>query len=504
MEGKVEDEDAWRASPLDFSSAMEFGLDSGPENNEQFRTTHNQFDAALRGMQPNRGAGALPAHQEFFARNAISPPTIPRDTDIFFRRRTLAETFPVQAANPLRGVSIGSMNNIPHHSSHSSIGSEDLSATNTFSSISRSGDTASTIGTPFSGHTVSSFTRTIGSAFTSGYSSSNTSSPDRSYHGRIGAYGMPPSSSYSNTTIDNGSLVRPFSRGTTYGETSNQARQFFTPVSADDEIVNRYSVSSTDEISNYTDSSRLQPFYTHPVALTSSVDSEVSASSRGRDSMPISSLHRPASRGRGFGSTDRSRSRPPSVSGRGRSTTVSTTTLWVVVVLFHLPFCLISTFHFTFKRKSQSNRKGHDTSRSPRSGGNVSTPNICFPATESLDSRESPLPQNLRGDPFRSAKVKTELCRNFNSAKGCPFGDKCNYAHGEHELKFTKLMDLHRAGLIDLEIFRTHPCPTWVATGAWYVFDCFNTYVHIQIISHFSYLFKAPSINAAWAFMILE
>lgn len=169
-----------------------------------------------------------------------------------------------------------------------------------------------------------------------------------------------------------------------------------------------------------------------------------------------------------------------------------------------MPFCLISTFHFTFKRKSQSNRKGHDTSRSPRSGGNVSTPNICFPATESLDSRESPLPQNLRGDPFRSAKVKTELCRNFNTAKGCPFGDKCNYAHGEHELKFTKLMDLHRAGLIDLEIFRTHPCPTWVATGAWYVFDCFNTYVHIQIISHFTYLFTAPSINAAWAFMILE
>lgn len=80
---------------------------------------------------------------------------------------------------------------------------------------------------------------------------------------------------------------------------------------------------------------------------------------------------------------------------------------------------------------------------------------------------KSPPPQNLRGDPFRSAKVKTELCRNFNSAKGCPFGDKCNYAHGANELKFTKLMDLERAGLLDVEIFRTHPCPTWVATGSW-------------------------------------
>ena len=90
------------------------------------------------------------------------------------------------------------------------------------------------------------------------------------------------------------------------------------------------------------------------------------------------------------------------------------------------------------------------------------SPDICV----QVGSR-SPPPQNLRGDPFRSAKVKTELCRNFMTAKGCPFGDKCNYAHGEHELKYTKLMDLERAGLVDIEIFRTHPCPTWIATGAW-------------------------------------
>eukprot|EP00554_Chaetoceros_debilis_P014899 CAMPEP_0194126274 /NCGR_PEP_ID=MMETSP0150-20130528/59904_1 /TAXON_ID=122233 /ORGANISM="Chaetoceros debilis, Strain MM31A-1" /LENGTH=1236 /DNA_ID=CAMNT_0038820127 /DNA_START=46 /DNA_END=3756 /DNA_ORIENTATION=- len=78
----------------------------------------------------------------------------------------------------------------------------------------------------------------------------------------------------------------------------------------------------------------------------------------------------------------------------------------------------------------------------------------------------SPPAQNLRGDPFRSAKVKTELCRNFNTRRGCQFGDKCNYAHGAQELKLTKLMDLERAGLVDIEIFRTHPCLTWVATGA--------------------------------------
>lgn len=83
------------------------------------------------------------------------------------------------------------------------------------------------------------------------------------------------------------------------------------------------------------------------------------------------------------------------------------------------------------------------------------------------DDEKAPLPQNLRGDPFRSAKVKTELCRHFGTPKGCPFGDKCNYAHGVHELKYTKLMSLERAGLVDVEIFRIHPCPIWVATGSW-------------------------------------
>lgn len=106
-----------------------------------------------------------------------------------------------------------------------------------------------------------------------------------------------------------------------------------------------------------------------------------------------------------------------------------------------------------------------DTSQSPsakspipsQSGSKVPTP------------IQAPLPQNLRGDPFRSAKVKTELCRYFNTPKGCVFGDKCNYAHGEQELKFNKLIDLEAAQLIDVEVFRTHPCFTWVATGAWWV-----------------------------------
>jgi hypothetical protein len=35
----------------------------------------------------------------------------------------------------------------------------------------------------------------------------------------------------------------------------------------------------------------------------------------------------------------------------------------------------------------------------------------------------------------------------------------------------TKLMDLHKSGLIDIETYRIKPCLTWVQTGSWYVLD---------------------------------
>lgn len=80
----------------------------------------------------------------------------------------------------------------------------------------------------------------------------------------------------------------------------------------------------------------------------------------------------------------------------------------------------------------------------------------------------SPLPQNLRGDPNRQAKVKTELCRSFSLGLSCPFGTRCNYAHGEDELKYTTLFELKRADLVsDIESYRAFPCFSFVATGAW-------------------------------------
>ena len=37
----------------------------------------------------------------------------------------------------------------------------------------------------------------------------------------------------------------------------------------------------------------------------------------------------------------------------------------------------------------------------------------------------SPTPQNLRDNPVRLAKVKSELCQYYSSGQRCPFGDRC-------------------------------------------------------------------------------
>lgn len=105
-------------------------------------------------------------------------------------------------------------------------------------------------------------------------------------------------------------------------------------------------------------------------------------------------------------------------------------------------------------------------------------------------SRSSPLPQNLRGDPNRQAKVKTELCRNFSLGLDCPFGSRCNYAHGEDELKYSTLFELEKAGLVqDITSYRAHPCFSFVATGACpYGLRCGNIHDPRIVGKHTSWL----------------
>lgn len=72
-------------------------------------------------------------------------------------------------------------------------------------------------------------------------------------------------------------------------------------------------------------------------------------------------------------------------------------------------------------------------------------------------------------DPVRRSRLKTEMCMHFENGSNCPFGTNCTYAHGEEELQMTKLVDLHRAGLVDMDTYRIKPCLTWISTGSWYV-----------------------------------
>jgi len=34
-----------------------------------------------------------------------------------------------------------------------------------------------------------------------------------------------------------------------------------------------------------------------------------------------------------------------------------------------------------------------------------------------------------------SRKLKTEMCKNWDTTGSCKFGDRCSFAHGPHELK---------------------------------------------------------------------
>jgi hypothetical protein len=91
--------------------------------------------------------------------------------------------------------------------------------------------------------------------------------------------------------------------------------------------------------------------------------------------------------------------------------------------------------------------------------------------------RESPRPRTPTGkkSPFqksdddltRKTRIKTEMCLHFTNGRPCPFGANCTYAHGEEELQMTRLLDLDKAGLIDVETYRTKPCLTWIMTGSW-------------------------------------
>jgi hypothetical protein len=111
------------------------------------------------------------------------------------------------------------------------------------------------------------------------------------------------------------------------------------------------------------------------------------------------------------------------------------------------------------------------------------TPQDARPRTPT--GRKSPYKQD-DDDSVRKSRIKTEMCMHYSKGRPCPFGSNCTYAHGEEELQMTKLMDLHKAGLIDVETYRTKPCLTWVTTGSWYVTKIMN-YSRVVVFEIFTH-----------------
>jgi len=59
------------------------------------------------------------------------------------------------------------------------------------------------------------------------------------------------------------------------------------------------------------------------------------------------------------------------------------------------------------------------------------------------------------GSATRVTLYKTELCRNFELSGSCPFGHRCQFAHGTHELRRRALNPR----------YKTEKCRNFWATG---------------------------------------
>ena len=92
---------------------------------------------------------------------------------------------------------------------------------------------------------------------------------------------------------------------------------------------------------------------------------------------------------------------------------------------------------------------------------------VAVSATIKIGNSISSGSNNNDDDSVRKSRIKTEMCMHYANGRPCPFGANCTYAHGEEELQMTRLLDLHKAGLVDLETYRTRPCLTFISTGAW-------------------------------------
>lgn len=90
-------------------------------------------------------------------------------------------------------------------------------------------------------------------------------------------------------------------------------------------------------------------------------------------------------------------------------------------------------------------------SRRGNNNNNAAT-NACNKTTRKMDSRNTKKVKPM----LNTDLYKTELCSSFVRSGGyCPYGDKCQFAHGDDELKRVDRPNN----------WRSKPCQNWIKTG---------------------------------------
>ncbi|ODQ67379.1 hypothetical protein NADFUDRAFT_81875 [Nadsonia fulvescens var. elongata DSM 6958] len=123
-----------------------------------------------------------------------------------------------------------------------------------------------------------------------------------------------------------------------------------------------------------------------------------------------------------------------------------------------------------YKKSVESNRSKQNNNSGSINNSNsnntvvstVSTPPPTISKENSCSVTDSPsiMISSITGQPLppqtQSAELyKTELCSTFMKKGYCPYENKCQFAHGEHELNFVSRPSN----------WRSKPCVNWVKTG---------------------------------------
>ena len=80
-------------------------------------------------------------------------------------------------------------------------------------------------------------------------------------------------------------------------------------------------------------------------------------------------------------------------------------------------------------------------------------------------------PRERRGFRGTSENAKTVLCTRITSPEGCRFGDRCNFAHTEIELKPRRNRFGGGGGQVCARLSELSQCSTWwssVSTAVWW------------------------------------